>query len=128
MKTFRMFGALLLTCVMCLNFVACDDDNENDPSPYFTADELVGTVWSGTNKAQDNYEIKIVDKTDLTLNIKSSEGTVYVDNETLKYQYNQENGNFTSSYNEDLIKGQINKTTMTFTVGDDDEQITLNKK
>lgn len=128
MKTFRMFGALLLTCVMCLNFVACDDDNENDPSPYFTADELVGTVWSGTNKAQDNYEIKIVDKTDLTLNIKSSEGTVYVDNETLKYQYNQENGNFTSSYNEDLIKGQINKTRMTFTVGDDDEQITLNKK
>lgn len=123
-----MFGALLLTCVMCLNFVACDDDNENEPSPYFTADELVGTVWSGTNKAQDNYEIKIVNKTDLTLNIKSSEGTVYVDNETLKYQYNQENGNFTSSYNEDLIKGQINKTRMTFTVGDDDEQITLNKK
>ena len=123
-----MFGALLLTCVMCLNFVACDDDNENEPSPYFTADELVGTVWSGTNKAQDNYEIKIVNKTDLTLNIKNSEGTVYVDNETLKYQYNQENGNFTSSYNEDLIKGQINKTRMTFTVGDDDEQITLNKK
>lgn len=128
MKTLRMFGALLLTCVMCLNFIACDDDNENEPSPYFTADELVGTVWSGTNKAQDNYEIKIVNKTDLTLNIKSSEGTVYVDNETLKYQYNQENGNFTSSYNEDQIKGQVTKTTMTFTVGDDDEQITLNKK
>ena len=123
-----MFGALLLTCVMCLNFVACDDDNENEPSLYFTADELVGTVWSGTNKAQDNYEIKIVNKTDLTLNIKSSEGTVYVDNETLKYQYNQENGNFTSSYNEDQIKGQVTKTTMTFTVGDDEEQITLNKK
>ena len=113
---------------MCLNFVACDDDNENEPSLYFTADEFVGTVWSGTNKAQDNYEIKIVNKTDLTLNIKSSEGTVYVDNETLKYQYNQENGNFTSSYNEDQIKGQVTKTTMTFTVGDDDEQITLNKK
>lgn len=48
--------------------------------------------------------------------------------ETLKYQYNPENGNFTSSYNEDQIKGQINKTTITFTVGDDDEQITLNKK
>lgn len=32
-------------------------------------------------------------------------GTVYVDNETLKYQYNQENGNFTSSYDEDQIKG-----------------------
>lgn len=123
-----MFGALLLTCVMCLNFVACDDDNENEPSPYFTADELVGTIWGGTNKAQDNYEIKIVNKTDLTLNIKSSEGTVYVDNETLKYQYNQENGNLTSSYNEDQIKGQVTKTTMTFTVGDDDEQITLNKK
>ena len=123
-----MFGALLLTCVMCLNFVACDDDNENEPSLYFTADELVGTVWSGTNKAQDNYEIKIVNKTDLTMNKKISEGTVYVDNETLKYQYNQENGNFTSSYNEDQIKGQVTKTTMTFTVGDDDEQITLNKK
>ena len=123
-----MFGALLLTCVMCLNFVACDDDNENEPTLFFTADDLVGTVWSGTNKAQDNYEIKIVNKTDLTLNIKSSEGTVYVDNETLKYQYNQENGNFTSSYNEDQIKGQVTKTTMTFTVGDDDEQITLNKK
>ena len=123
-----MFGALLLTCVMCLNFVACDDDNENEPSPYFTADELVGTIWGGTNEAQDIYEIKIVNKTDLTLNIKSSEGTIYVDNETLKYQYNQENGNFTSSYDEDQIKGQVTKTTMTFTVGDDEEQITLNKK
>ena len=128
MKTLRMCGARLLTCVMCLNFVACDDDNENEPSPYFTADELVGTVWNGTNKAQDNYEIKIVNKTDLTLNIKSSEGTIYVDNETLKYQYNQEDGTFTSSYNEDQVKGHITKTTMTFTVGNDDEQITLNKK
>ena len=128
MKTLRMFGALLLTCVMCLNFVACDDDNENEPSPYFTADELVGIIWGGTNEAQDIYEIKIVNKTDLTLNIKSSEGTIYVDNETLKYQYNQEDGTFTSSYNEDQIKGQVTKTTMTFTVGDDEEQITLNKK
>ena len=42
------------------------------------------------------------------------------------YQYNQENGNFTSSYDEDQIKGQVTKTTMTFIVGDDDEQITLN--
>ena len=89
-----MFRALLLTCVMSLNFVACDKGNGNEPSPYFTADELVGTVWSGTNKAQNNYEIKIVNKTDLRLNVKSSKGTVYVDNETLKYQYNQENGNF----------------------------------
>ena len=128
MKTFRMIATSLLMVVLCLNFVACSDDDDENPSPYPTAEELVGTVWSGTNKAQDNYEIKIVNKTDLTLNIKSSEGTVYVDNETLKYQYNQENGNFTSSYNEDQIKGQVTKTTMTFTVGDDDEQITLNKK
>ena len=71
-------------------------------------------------------QIKIVNKTDLRLNVKSSKGTVYVDNETLKYQYNQENGNFTSSYDEDQIKGQVTKTTMTFIVGDDDEQITLN--
>ena len=98
-----MFRALLLTCVMSLNFVACDKGNGNEPSPYFTADELVGTVWSGTNKAQNNYEIKIVNKTDLRLNVKSSKGTVYVDNETLKYQYNQENGNFTSSYDEDPV-------------------------
>lgn len=128
MKTLRMFGALLVMCVMCLNFVACDDDNGNEPSPYFTADELVETTWSGTNEAQAIYEIKIINKTDLTLNIKGSDGTVYVDNETLKYQYNPENGNFTSSYNEDPIKGQVTKTTMTFTVGDDEEQITLNKK
>lgn len=128
MKTLRMFGALFVMCVMCLNFVACDDDNENEPSLYFTADELVGTIWGGTNEAQAIYEIKIVNKTDLTLNIKGSDGTVYVDNETLKYQYNPENGNFTSSYNEDPIKGQVTKTTMTFTVGDDEEQIILNKK
>ena len=57
---------LLLTCVMCLNSVACDKGNGNEPSPYFTADELVGTVWSGTNKAQNNYEIKIVNKTNFT--------------------------------------------------------------
>ena len=49
--------------------------------------------------------------------------------ENTKYnrkQYYQENGNFTSSYDEDQIKGQVTKTTMTFIVGDDDEQITLN--
>ena len=33
MKTLRMFGALLLTCVMCLNFVACDDDPTGNSQP-----------------------------------------------------------------------------------------------
>ena len=42
------------------------------------------------------------------------------------YEYNAENGNFTSSYEGTSIKGQITKTSMTFSL--DGEKITLNKK
>lgn len=87
---------------------------------------MVNTTWTGSNAKQDAYEIKLTSKTDLTLNIKSKGGTVYVDNAALKYEYNAENGNFTSSYEGTSIKGQITKTSMTFSL--DGEKITLNKK
>lgn len=128
MKTLRMFATTLMMVVLCLNFSACgdDDDDKDTPSNYLTAEELVNTTWTGSNAKQDAYVIKLTSKTDLTLNITSKSGTIYVDNAALKYEYNAENGNFTSSYEGASIKGQITKTSMTFSL--DGEKITLNKK
>ena len=102
MRTFRMIATSLLMVVLCLNFVACSDDDEKDnPSPYPTAEELVGTVWGGTNADKDVYA-------------------------TLKYEYNAENGKFSSSYEGMTIAGEITHKAMTFTI--EGEKITLNKK
>ena len=94
MKTFRMIATSLLMVVLCLNFVACSDDDDENPSPYPTAEELVGTVWTGVNADKDAYQIKLTSKTDLTLNITSEDGDKYVDNAVLKYQYNAKDGKF----------------------------------
>ena len=126
MKTFRMFATTLLMVVLCLNFAACSDDDDNNPSPYPTAEELVGTTWSGTNADNDVYEIKLTSTTLLTLNITSEDGEKYVDNETLKYEYNAENGKFSSNYEGQTISGDITKTSMSFTL--QGEKITLTKK
>ncbi len=48
------------------------------------------------------------------------------DNAALKYEYNAENGSFTSSYEGTSITGKITKTSMTFSL--EGEKITLNKK
>lgn len=127
MKTLRMLATSLMMVVLCLNFVSCgNDDDKDEPSPYYTAEELVNSIWTGANTKQDSYEIKLTSKTDLTLKITSKSGTVYVDNAALKYDYNAENGNFTSSYEGTAIKGQITKTDMTFSL--EGEKITLKKK
>lgn len=127
MKTLRMFATTLMMVVLCLNFSACGDDDDKDaPSNYFTVEELVNTTWVGSNVKQDAYVIKLTSKTDLTLNITSKSGTVYVDNAALKYEYNAENGSFTSSYEGTSITGKITKTSMTFSL--EGEKITLNKK
>ena len=85
MKTLRMFATTLMMVVLCLNFSACgDDDDKGDPSNYLTAEELVNTTWTGSNAKQDAYVIKLTSKTDLTLNITSKSGSVYVDNAALK--------------------------------------------
>ena len=127
MKTLRMFATTLMMVVLCLNFSACGDDDDKDaPSNYFTAEELVNTTWVGSNAKQDAYVIKLTSKTDLTLNITNKSGTVYVDNAALKYEYNAENGSFTSSYEGTSITGKITKTSMTFSL--EGEKITLNKK
>ena len=124
MKTFRMIATSLLMVVLCLNFVACSDDDDENPSPYPTAEELVGTVWTGVNADKDAYQIKLTSKTDLTLNITSEDK--YVDNAVLKYQYNAKDGKFTSSYEDMSIAGTITKTEMTFTI--EGEKIILKKK
>lgn len=127
MKTFRMIATSVLMIVLCLNFVACSNDDDKDvTSPYLTAEQLVGTVWSGTNANKDVYEIKLTSKTDLTLNIIRTDGKKLVDNKSLEYQYNAENGKFSSSYEGVAVVGDITSTAMTFTI--EGEKITLRKK
>lgn len=125
MKTFRMFATTLMMVVLCLNFVACDDDDDNQ-SFYPTAEELVGTTWVGTNAGKDVYEIKLTSTTDLILNLTSEDGEKYVDNAPLKYNYNAENGTFTSNYEGQTVSGNITTTSMSFTFFG--EKITLKKK
>lgn len=124
MKTFRMIATSLLMVVLCLNFAACSDDD--DENPYPTAEELVGTVWGGTNADKDVYEIKLTSKTGLTLNITSEDGDKYVDNAALTYEYNAENGQFSSEYEGMEVAGVITRKNMTFTI--EGEKITLNRK
>lgn len=40
MKTLRLIGTTLLMVVLCLNFTACDDDDEEDNRPL--AEKLIG--------------------------------------------------------------------------------------
>lgn len=125
MKTFKFLFSVLIISLVSLTFASCSDDDKDEPTPYLTNQELVGTTWTGQNFAQDNYEIKIVSSNELTLNIVSKSGTVYVDNEKLSYTYDGDTGKFVSEY-DSPITGQITKTTMTFKISG--EQITLKKK
>lgn len=125
MKTFKFLFSVLIISLVSLTFTSCSDDDKDEPTPYFTNQELVGTTWTGQNSAQDNYEIKIISQNELTLNIVSKSGTVYVDNEKLSYTYDSGTGKFVSEY-DSPITGQITKTTMTFKISG--EQITLKKK
>ena len=43
MKTLRLIGTTLLMVVLCLNFTACGDDDDDDPS-----NPLVGQFYSGS--------------------------------------------------------------------------------
>lgn len=126
MRTFRMIATSVMMIVLCLNFVACGDDDENTPSAFPTAEQLVGTVWNGANADNDAYEIKLTSKTDLTLSITRADGKKLVDNAPLKYEYNAENGKFSSNYEGMTITGDVTSTTMTFTI--QGEKITLKKK
>ena len=125
MKTFKFLFSVLIISLVSLTFVSCDNDDKDEPNPYLTSQELVGTTWTGQNSAQDNYEIKIVSSSELTLNIVNKSGTVYVDNEKLSYTYDETTGKFVSEY-DSPITGQITKTSMTFKISG--EQITLKKK
>lgn len=125
MKTFKFLFSVLIISLVSLTFASCSNDDKDEPTPYLTNQELVGTTWTGQNSAQDNYEIKIVSSNELTLNIVNKSGTVYVDNKKLSYTYDENTGKFVSEY-DSPINGQITKTTMTFKISG--EQITLKKK
>ena len=46
MKTLRLIGTTLLMVVLCLNFTACGDDDDDDPS-----NPLVG-VWQNDDEGE----------------------------------------------------------------------------
>ena len=46
MKTLRFIGTTLLMIVLCLNFTACGDDDDDDPS-----NPLVG-VWQNDDEGE----------------------------------------------------------------------------
>jgi hypothetical protein len=123
---FTTIFMIMFVSLCTIAFTSCGDDDKDEPTPYLTQQELVGTVWTGQNATQDNYEIKIVNASDLTLNIVSKTGSVYVDKEMLKYTYTENDGKFNSDYNGAPIAGQITKTNMTFKISG--ETITLKKK
>ena len=112
MKTLRFFGMALLVMILCVNFAACSDDDEE---PQSTSD-LIGTVWRGTNPHTD-YVVEVEIKNDSRCVITTYEpdgSTVYAQEEC-SYVYDEATGEFVCQYDGYETTGKITGNTMTLT-------------
>ena len=86
MKTLRFIGMTLLMVVLCLNFTACGDDDDDDPS-----NPLVG-VWQNDDEGE---HLRWTFRNDGS----GEEHLFYDDDDTDKYTINI-NGNTMTAKNE----------------------------
>lgn len=80
MKTFRTIGLTLAAVLMCVNFTACEEDDD-EPAQ--------------NNKSKKLVEIKSV------CNGKSYEGKNYTETETIKFSYDENNRLVSCEHNEE---------------------------
>lgn len=119
MKTLRFIGMALLAVVLCVNFAACSDDDEDSlPS------SIAGTEWTGTDPY--DYVINVtVGTSTCEIEVNKPDGSNYYTG-TSSYTYDPSTGWITAEYGSTPIRGQIKGDTMT--VSYDDYTIILKKK
>lgn len=119
MKTLRFIGMALLAIVLCVNFSACSDDDEDSlPS------SIAGTEWTGNDPY--GYIINVtVGTSTCEIEVNKPDGSNYYTG-TSSYTYDPSTGWITAEYGSTPIRGQVKGNTMT--VSYDDYTITLKKK
>lgn len=99
MKTLRYIGMTLLAVVLCVNFAACSDDDEDDTQ--VTPATLAGTTWKITSSDENGMEgATFTFKNDGTVTVNPSKWekvTYSVSGSDLKIIFN----------NDDYIQGAI---------------------
>lgn len=92
MKTLRFIGMALLAVVLCVNFAACSDDDENEPP--VTPSTLAGTTWKITASDENGMEgATFAFKTDGTISVNPSmwsKVTYSVNGSDLKIVFNDD--------------------------------------
>lgn len=108
MKTLRFLGMALLAVVLCVNFAACSDDDEDEPQ--VTPTTLAGTTWKITASDENGMEgVTFTFKADGTVTVNPSmwsKVTYSVNDSDLKIIFNDD----------DCIEGaiSINGNTATY--------------
>lgn len=112
MKTLRFIGMALLALVLCVNFTACSDDDD-EPE---TVTDLIGTTWSGTNPYTDfGVEVYIKDGSKCVITVYRPDSKDVYDKEECSYVYDETTGVFSCRYDSYTITGKVEGNSMTLT-------------
>ena len=112
MKTLRFIGMALLAIVLCVNFAACSDDDDEPQTPS----NLIGTVWVGTNPNTGfEVEVSIKNDTKCIVSVYRPNSTDLYDQEECAYLYSETTGAFSCEYDGYTITGKIEGNRMELT-------------
>lgn len=112
MKTLRFIGMALLAVVLCMNFAACSDDDDEPQTPS----NLIGTVWVGTNPNTGfEVEVSIKNDTKCIVSVYKPNSTDLYDQEECAYLYSVTTGAFSCEYDGYTITGKIEGNRMELT-------------
>lgn len=112
MKTLRFIGMALLAVVLCVNFAACSDDDDEPQTPS----NLIGTVWVGTNPNTGfEVEVSIKNDTKCIVSVYKPNSTDLYDQEECAYLYSVTTGAFSCEYDGYTITGKIEGNRMELT-------------
>ena len=112
MKTLRFIEMALLAVVLCVNFAACSDDDDEPQTPS----NLIGTVWVGTNPNTGfEVEVNIKNDTKCVVTVYKPNSTDLYDQEECAYLYSETTGAFSCEYDGYTITGKIEGNRMELT-------------
>ena len=102
----------LLAVVLCVNFAACSDDDDEPQTPS----NLIGTVWVGTNPNTGfEVEVSIKNDTKCVVTVYKPNSTDLYDQEECAYLYSETTSAFSCEYDGYTITGKIEGNRMELT-------------
>ena len=108
----RFIEMALLAVVLCVNFAACSDDDDEPQTPS----NLIGTVWVGTNPNTGfEVEVSIKNDTKCVVTVYKPNSTDLYDQEECAYLYSETTGAFSCEYDGYTITGKIEGNRMELT-------------